>query len=406
MMSHAYARVPFYRESLDRLGLRPGDFRTAEDLARLPILERSDLQRDPERFLASGFKPEDCLELRSSGSSGRPLSVLHDRRAALLTVAHNERYRSVISRLAGRWRRYRETIIMVPRPASAKHRRFWLAATLFGPGWLPRKQMLSVFDPPEANIPRISAFAPDVLLSYGSYLGALFAALQDWPTSVSLPKVVAYGADALPASARRIIRDRFGVEITSAYASIEAQRIGFECERHTGIHLNADIYPLRIIGPDGRDRPPGEEGEVIVSNLVNRAMVLLNYRLGDRAATIPGECPCGRRLPLLSFPRGREEDWIPLRNGTRIHTAVIDDLLREETEVLQHQLVQLAMDRFRLMLVTPASADRTRLEERIRRAFQGVLGPGSALDVSFGPDVARTGRGKAKPFIGLDKEVT
>ncbi len=404
MMSHAYARVPFYRETLDRLGLRPEDFRTAEDLARLPILERRDIQRDPERFLASGFRPEDCLELRSSGSSGMPLRVLHDRRAALLTVAHTERYRSVIAGLAGRRRRYRETIIMIPKSSSAKHRRFWMGATVFGLRWLPEKQALSVLDAPSVNIPLFSAFKPDVLLSYGSYLGALFAALEDRPGSVVLPKVVAYGADALSDQARRVIRERFGVEIASSYASVEAQRIGFECERHTGIHLNEDVYPLRVVGPEGRDLDPGEEGHVVVSNLVNRAMVLLNYRLGDWAARLPGSCPCGRSLPLLSFPRGRADEWLTGPDGRRIHGSAVNYLLRDEAEILQFQVVQPAAGRLKLNLVTGPRCDRAALERRLKKALGSLLGAAAAVDVSFVGDIPRTENGKARPFIGLDKE--
>ena len=38
IVAHAYATVPYYREVMDHAGLRPEDFHTAEDLARLPIL--------------------------------------------------------------------------------------------------------------------------------------------------------------------------------------------------------------------------------------------------------------------------------------------------------------------------------------------------------------------------------
>ena len=53
MVAHAYRFVPYYRETLDRLGLRPSDFRTVDDLARLPVLERRQIQFAPERFLSS-----------------------------------------------------------------------------------------------------------------------------------------------------------------------------------------------------------------------------------------------------------------------------------------------------------------------------------------------------------------
>jgi phenylacetate-coenzyme A ligase PaaK-like adenylate-forming protein len=49
-ISYAYRHVPYYRETMRRLGLVPADIRTAADLRRLPVIERADLQADPERF--------------------------------------------------------------------------------------------------------------------------------------------------------------------------------------------------------------------------------------------------------------------------------------------------------------------------------------------------------------------
>ena len=38
LIRHAYERVPFYRERFDRLGIQPGDIRTAADLPDLPVV--------------------------------------------------------------------------------------------------------------------------------------------------------------------------------------------------------------------------------------------------------------------------------------------------------------------------------------------------------------------------------
>lgn len=53
IIEHAFRFVPYYRETLSRLGLVPSDFRSSADLARLPILERRQIQSDPERFLST-----------------------------------------------------------------------------------------------------------------------------------------------------------------------------------------------------------------------------------------------------------------------------------------------------------------------------------------------------------------
>ena len=53
-VAHASTHVPYYRETMRGLGLSASDFRTADDLARLPVIERSQLQADPEYFCSGG----------------------------------------------------------------------------------------------------------------------------------------------------------------------------------------------------------------------------------------------------------------------------------------------------------------------------------------------------------------
>ena len=55
MVAYAYRWVPYYRETLDRLGLTPADFRTVDDLRQLPLLSVADLQADPERLRSRQF---------------------------------------------------------------------------------------------------------------------------------------------------------------------------------------------------------------------------------------------------------------------------------------------------------------------------------------------------------------
>jgi len=72
----------------------------------------------------------------------------------------------------------------------------------------------------------------------------------------------------------------------------------------------------------------GESGDVVVSNLVNRATVLLNYRLGDIARKLSRTCPCGRSLPLLSFPEGRNDEYLQLASGKVMHPQSVRTVFR------------------------------------------------------------------------------
>jgi len=51
MVAYAYRHVPYYRETMDRLGLLPSDFKSAEDLTRLPLLERNQPLEHPAQSI-------------------------------------------------------------------------------------------------------------------------------------------------------------------------------------------------------------------------------------------------------------------------------------------------------------------------------------------------------------------
>ena len=402
MISHAFRHVPYYLEASKRLGLSPDEFQAAGDLARLPLVERREIQADPERFIAEGVDLKECLPLSTSGSSGSPLTVFLDRRTALLAAAHAERYRAVLFKAVGGRGRYRETLIVPLESSHQKHTRFWLDSTFFMRRFVPRKQVLSLFEPPEDLIPLVAGFAPDILHSYGSYIEALFARLETWDKPFPHPKAVGFSADGLSEASRRLIQERFGIPCFSAYSAVEATRIGFECEAHAGLHVNEDIYPVRIVDGQGRDLPAGEPGEVVVSNLVNRTMVILNYRLGDRASFIPDTCRCGRSLPLLSFPEGREGEWVPLPGGRKVHGLFLHVLLRADRTVYQYRIVQTALDRFGLSLVVAQTANQAAVADRIKAGFEKALGHGIGIEIRFVPSIPAEPSGKAKPLVAFE----
>jgi phenylacetate-CoA ligase len=54
---------------------------------------------------------------------------------------------------------------------------------------------------------------------------------------------------------------------------VEALRIGFQCEARQGFHISTDQVAVRVVDSAGADVAPGERGELILTNLTNRAMV-------------------------------------------------------------------------------------------------------------------------------------
>lgn len=404
MVAHAYATVPHYREEMDRLGLRPGDLRTAADLARLPLVERAQLQCDPERFVSTAEPLDRYLRLRSGGSSGAPLTIYHAAAAVIENAAHGERERSLATPLIGRRTGYREAELDGPFSTAYDVRRFLVARTLAPPGMRIERKFISLLEPPAQVAAEIEAFRPDVLHGFGSALALLFAHYEASGPPAHPPRVVTTSSDPLPDAARRLIEERFGIPVFATYQAIEAFKIGFTCGQGRGYHLNADLYPARIVDAGGRTAPDGEVGEVVVSNLVNRATVLLNYRLGDLAAVSADPCPCGRSLPLLSSLEGRSGETVELPSGRIVHPQAVRTVFTGEERVWQYQVVQRTPGHFAAAVVAAAGADRTELGARVAAGLVARLEEGVTVEVAFVDAIGRTARGKVLPVIPLPRD--
>jgi len=392
-VAHAHAHVPYYRETMRRLGLGPGDFETADDLAKLPLIEREQLQRDPEYFVSRAKPLSRYVELHTGGSTGEPVAFFRAVGGLQRSLGF-QRMEPTLARLSGtRWRRRVALIVppssSPPQPPQAQ--------------WLSLHQRavyctFSLFDPPAEVAPRIDEFRPHVVRSYGSYVEALYSHLVSERRSFHRPHVVTWYADPISDPVRHLMTEDLGIALLSVYQAVESGIIGWECERQNGHHLNVDTCPIRILNPDGRDVPAGEGGQVVVSNLVNRGTVLLNYMLGDLATRLSESCGCGRSLPMLSHVQGRTTDWLQSTSGRPIHPQTLRGILRDVQGIRRYQLVQERRGHVRIVTVTATGADRDEIRARVIAAARRLVDPIEA-EVEFSETLSRTEGGKVRTFL-------
>jgi phenylacetate-CoA ligase len=180
------------------------------------------------------------------------------------------------------------------------------------------------------------------------------------------PRGIITTAMVLHAWQRRAIEEVFGRPVTNRYGCEEVSLIACECERHQGLHVNADGVYVELLR-DSRPADPGEPGSVVVTDLTNRAMPLLRYQVGDVAVAAGRPCPCGRGLPVLGRVEGREADYVVTARGELISgVSLTENFALHLPGVAQLQIVQEAVSRFRFRIVCgpdfgPATLDKLRL---------------------------------------------
>ena len=82
LVGFAAQYVPYYRERWGELGISPDDVRSLSDVAKLPVLTRSDIQENGAGLMAKGgLRPIDrgAYDTKTSGSTGQSVTVRHSR---------------------------------------------------------------------------------------------------------------------------------------------------------------------------------------------------------------------------------------------------------------------------------------------------------------------------------------
>jgi hypothetical protein len=113
MVRYAARTVPHYRDLFRDLRIDPRSIVGPRDLERLPILDKDELVRDPDRFVSTSRDGRSSIRFISSGSSGKPARIHHDRRSLLENIAYGERERRVTVDILGRQLGYREATFLV-----------------------------------------------------------------------------------------------------------------------------------------------------------------------------------------------------------------------------------------------------------------------------------------------------
>ncbi len=402
MVLHAARSVPHYREWFAREGLDPRAIRGAEDLVRLPLLARDTVRSDPRRFLSESRAAQGALTFLTSGSTGAPLEVHHDRTSLLANIAYGERERAPVIALTGGAFRPRELYVGYETSNFRKVIAFYAANTRLP---RPKRRPVSMTAPFEEIVAALNAEKPDLLTAYGGFLDVFYRTVAARGVAVHAPKVVMYMGERLPPERRAWIETEVGARVLSRYCSVEAFKVGYFCEAGTGFHLHDDLCHVRILRPDGSEAALGEEGEIVISNLVNRATVLLNYPTGDMAALRAEACACGRSLRVMSEVQGRLEDMLPLASGETLHPRAIWAAFKDDRAVLQYQLTQHALDRFELKLVTADDASFPASRERALDRLRLLLGRSAAIEVTRHAELGRSERERSGKFRAVESRI-
>jgi phenylacetate-CoA ligase len=109
-------------------------------------------------------------------------------------------------------------------------------------------------------------------------------------------------AEALTPKIRAEMKQRLGIELFNHCGEALIGPLAGECTRHEGMHLHEREMWLEFLDPEsGEPVGPGGTGELVVTQLGQRAMPLVRYAPGDVFRLHAEACACGDASPRVDF---------------------------------------------------------------------------------------------------------
>ncbi len=383
--------VPYYRR-LHREGRFPIEkVRGVADIAALPLLEKSEVRRDPQQLVSEAHDVKDLSVINTTGTTGTPLRIYCNAEVRQKNYAFHDRFLA----MSGIDRKgLRATIggrIIIP--AAHRDPPFW-RYSYFQNNVLFSSYHLNAGNI-EAYIGKLRSLRPDHIDSYPSsvYTIASHAKRRGIPLS-GITKAIMTSGETLFDDQKAVIEEQFGVTVFDQYGCAEMSVLVTSCAQGT-YHVHSDFGILEILNSNGEIAGDGEEGEIVCTSLINDVMPLIRYRIGDRAVAGARRCPCGSALPTVARVLGRDDDVILTPGGDRV--GRLSPVLKG-FPVKEAQYVQEKLDEVKVVLVPdPAygAADEARLVQELRMR----LGNEMKIEFQYVERIERGKGGKLKSIV-------
>ena len=330
-IDYAYTNSAFYRELFDSCKIRPADIRTIEDLRRLPVTTKQDLQLRNKDFLCVDSS-QIVDYVTTSGTLGEPV-VFALTENDLDRLGYNELSSFTMAGCS------RNDIMQLMTTIDRRFMAglaYWLGARALGMGVIRVGNGI-----PELQWNTINSIPPTVCMCVPSFLMKLIAFAEENGIdyrSCSLRKAICIGEALrqpdgnLTTLGSRIHEKWPELELYSTYASTEMQASFTECSCHCGNHVPADLIIVEFLDDEGNPVAEGESGEVTITTLGVEGMPLVRFRTGDICIHYDSPCACGRNSTRLSSVIGRKGQMIKFK-GTTLYPPALFDILDNIPEV-------------------------------------------------------------------------
>ena len=368
---------------------------------QIPVMTKADLQKPLADRLSKSYKTTDVFVNKTSGSSGNPFIFAKDKYAHALTWAH------II------WLYHQHGIDM---NSSLEARFYGIPKDFLGhkkerlKDILANRYRFDIFDLSKKNLLlflKIFQEKPfDYINGYTSsiVLFAKFLKDQNLILKKVCPtlKLCITTSEMLFEKDRKLLETQLGVPIINEYGASELDVIAFENKKGEW-QLNQKTLFVEILDDSGSVLPFGEEGNVVITSLYNKAHPFIRYQIGDRGIIDKESDP---RAPILKSLTGRTNEFAVLPSGKKVPALsfyyVTKSVIEDSGFVKEIKIIQEEVSKFTIQYKASGELDALQ-KQRIKKAIDEYLEKGLTIQFEHKEELERSKSGKLKQFTSKVK---
>jgi phenylacetate-CoA ligase len=341
LLTEIVPRNRFWSERLTQAGIGPEDIRSLADLGRLPFTTKGEVladQRDNSPFGSNlTYPPEIYSRMhQTSGTTGTPMRWLD-------TAESWNQLLDSWARLFGLMGLRRSDRLLFAF-SFGPFLGFWAGfegASRLGNLCLPAGGMST-----ESRLAMILENDVTVVACTPTYAMRLAEVASEIGIDLhsSLVRSILVAGEPggnIPATRRRI-EEAWGARVVDHWGMTELGPLAIESEvRPGGLSVLETDCIAEIIDPaTGLSVAPGDEGELVITNLGRTGSPLIRYRTGDRVragSSADAGPPADVFLFLEGGILGRTDDMLTIR-GNNLYPAALEDAIREFPNVAEFRI--------------------------------------------------------------------
>jgi len=389
MIRHCAENVPYYREKWAQHGINPSQIQTKEDLSKLPLISKEEILKNTDSLIADGYSREELLPESSSGTTGKPLTVYWDRNDYSWGVAARH---IVMERMGYREGKDWAGVINGYKilPLTRDHPPYWIKS------YYSRKIHFSAYHLSEDTIEDYHRYLKDksirYLIGYASLIGLVARLMADRGLTLEMNSVLLSSEPFYQWQIDSINR-AFPCRIINYFGQAERIALGSSCGESMNIHLFDEIGITEFVESEKHTNR-----KMVATSLVNYAMPLIRYELGDISDFAERKCECGTEHTTILPVSTKSEDFVITPDGKFISASLLTFPFKHPEGIVESQIVQENPDRITVNLNVNKDYNRSD-EKKIREEMKGIMGDQIEIDFNYPEYIPRTDSGKFRFVI-------